>query len=522
MPPPATLPGACADPCFSQTLPGRGAAARSQRRARVLASLVVTAAALGQSPGAAATPVPAAITEFVTGDGSRFLLLPTAGTRLIHWAQATPCSLLEDSPGMEGLTRAVHERSLAGTTELGSRDPAREGFLAEGIIARKLELLQVSLRGETPPNTAIQELQLWQEEIQGLRDRGAYRRLMRSAPAIGPELELTDSTAVLLVSTDLGGLERVGDLLRQRREDASLFGASARFSDYGVERLRAWTADPEERIRSEVAALAFLDGPLRRLGLAPGSVRVATTQAIQNAWERSQHPARAVHVLVGAIDTERVRATLEKVFTRTRLRLPSEPAPPISQSRAQREAALGGAQTAAVFLAMPVPRVRPAAAEAALRWLGDGESSALREKLADAGYRDFAVRTRFPFPAGLGHRAAEGMLLIEAQAGPADPRAMNVEVLRRELEKALTQLRDAAPPPPSLAVFNARLAKEHTEVRRDPARLAVELARSIQEGRTAEEVLAPWRPVTEAECRRFLRKALAPAQRVTVTWRPDQ
>jgi len=472
------------------------------------------------APGRAQPRRSTEITQFRTPDGSRFVLIPTAGTSMIHWAQATPCSLLEDVPGFEGLTRAVHEQSLFGTTELGSRDPAREGFLAEGIVERRAALAQQLLRGVAPDPQDLAELAEWQKEILTLRDRGAYRRLVRSAPAQGPELSLSESTAVVLVSTDATGLRRVAELLLQRREDAALFGAGERFEQERLERIREWTEDPSARIRSEVAALAFLDGPLRRLGLAPGSARVASTAAIQAAWHRSQHPARSVHVLVGDIEVAAVQAILNEVFDRTRLPAPEAALPPLNQERAQRQAALSGAPTAAVFIAMPVPTVRPAVADAALRWLGQGDASALRVALVDAGLRDFQLAFRYPFPPGLGHRASEGMLLLEARMGPTDPRAANIDFLRAHLLKAVADARVQAPPPAALAVFNAALATEQNAKKRQPSELAVVLARALLEGQRPQDVLKPWQAVTEAECRAFLRDALAPARRIMVTWRP--
>ncbi len=92
----------------------------------------LTCALVAQMLCAQAGPSTPDFEDFRTPDGSRFVLVPTGGPPVIHWVMATPAGVMEDPPGLDGLSFAVARSSMAGTSSTSSLDwQAESRILAE-------------------------------------------------------------------------------------------------------------------------------------------------------------------------------------------------------------------------------------------------------------------------------------------------------------------------------------------------------------------------------------------------------
>lgn len=333
-----------------------------------------------------------------TPDGSRFLLLPTGGTDLVHWSLASPAGPMEDPLGHEGLAIAVLDASMAGTWRTGSKDPAAEQRALAAFDS-------VLASGGAPSAAAIASAAAAQ-----LSDARAYMRVLAAAPAIGVVNGERNGCGLLSLTTTNAGLERVAALLVERREQNALrtlqFAWQARVAAMAA----GGAGDPLQGLRAEAWALAFPGHPLGRMGERAAAVvdRVKATEV----WMQTQRPDRTIHVLSGNFDPKVVQAVLNRTFAVSALG--NEPWTQVPLPRplaAERRSALPGLAVPACVIGW---RLRgdedPEALAQLTLWLGSGPESCIGRAIRAQNLPAPVLRCAAPSPAGI----AGGLLLIEA------------------------------------------------------------------------------------------------------------
>lgn len=408
-----------------------------QRRRIVQPIAAALALALGTADACAQATV-----DFRAKDGSRFVLAPTPGAPIVHWAIATPIGVAVDPADAPGLAEAAALASMRGTWNFGSLDVARERQ-----ALTELDAIEAELRGA--PKAASAELDAKRARANELRtlatslcDAAAFRRVLAAAPAAGVQLRFTATTSILSLRTTPLALPQVAKLLVDRRERQSLRGVEAELESVQRRAVAAWDADPLSPLRAEAIALAFAGHPLARAGERPTPAPTRRDTALAT-WALSQHPQNSVHVLTGSFDAAAVRADLERTFERTLMPAaqPRQPAVPRAIA-ATRRAAVPGARFPAVLVAFPLPpEIDRDAAATAARWFADGPESWLGKELVRSGRATARVAARAPWPEG----AAAGLLVVEVTDAAGTREGLTEETLA-----LIAAGRSAAPEPGQL------------------------------------------------------------------------
>lgn len=356
--------------------------------------------------------------DFRSPDGSRFVLLPGDGPGILHWVIATPAGPLEDPPGLEGLSIACAQSSLAGTFRSGSLDAAAERRALADLDAANLALLTAPRDGDRPPTELLQRRDSAQAAAAALADPGAFLRALAHAGATDVRVSNRRTVCLLSLTTVPDAVAEVGALLLERREQAALRSFEVAFDAVRALDTAAFDADPLAALRAEVMALAFPGHPLARFGERPGTGPVSRAQA-EAVWRRTQAPSRSVHVLTGRFAANDVRTVLERTFAHSELGAPPPPPQPPMRSTAMRRSTVPGPK-AAVAVAWPLTGNEDRRLlQAAGRWLGGGTASFLGRELTQAGRTAVRVECRVPWPEGV---TAGGLLLLEVLGdGPDEP-----------------------------------------------------------------------------------------------------
>lgn len=348
--------------------------------------------------GALAAQSPQAPVDIRTPDGSRFLLLPTGGTDLVHWSLASPAGPMEDPLGHEGLAIAVLDASMAGTWRTGSKDPAAEQRALAAFD-------RVLTSGGTPNAAAVASAAAAQ-----LSDARAYLRVLAAAPAIEVVHGERSGCGLLTLTTTNAGIERVAALLVERREQNALrtlqFAWQARVAALAAR----GAGDPLAGLRAEAWALAFPGHPLGRMG--ERAAAVTDRDKATELWLQTQRPDRTVHVLTGNFDPKVVQAVLNRTFAVSALgNEPWTPAPLPRPLAAERRSALPGVAVPACVIGW---RLRgdedPEALAQLALWLASGPESCIGRAIRAENLPAPVLRCETPSPAGI----AGGLLLIEA------------------------------------------------------------------------------------------------------------
>lgn len=469
----------------------------SRSTARLAPLILLGAAAL--LPGAPAQSGGAV--SFRTADGSRFVLLPTLGPPLVHWAVATPAGALEDPAGLEGLAVACARASLNGTWRTGSRDPAAErAALEQADAAARAARTAAGSAGDDGVAAA-------RAAAAALSDPQAFRRVLAGAPAL--DLTLTESpwSTVLSLTTTVDGLARVAELLLERREDGALRGLAEAWAVTIEARRPAAAADPMEPLRAEAISLAFPGHPLGRTGERPAASAAPDRATALQVWQRTQRPDRSVHVLIGAFQVETVRPLLERTFASTALQEPVPPLPAPRHLPASRRSSVPGTDRGAVVALRLPAGAEPAVAACAASWLGPGPNTLLTRELARRGVTA-AARASVVLPG----QGLPGLLLLELWRAPAgvDAAALGLELIGVAAQRA--------PEPVDLGRAHAALMAEHEARTRSPRARAATAAELLLRYPSAP-VLPSAAPPAPAAVHDLLRAASTSPPSV-VEWKP--
>ena len=475
------------------------------------------------APTTPAAPAPTPdFRELRTPDGSRFILVPTSGPRVVHWVMATPAGVVEDPPGLEGLSFAVARAALAGTGVSGSRRSEREVRLLAWLNQHEEAIARARAAGMPLPANALVELEKVRLEAASLADSLAWQRALREVPALGPDLTETDDGVLLHVTTSPAGVPSVGRLLVERREGKVIRDIHPHLRAVREEAQRQ-RAGVRGALRRELLALAFLGHRLGAAGATPAPVPLMPSweQAV-TLWQATQHPSRTCHVLVGGFDADRVAQALEVTFAATAMVPPSIPARPApSPEPIERRTELRGQEHAALAIAYSVPpHTAPHELAVLAAWLGGDAESLLPRAMRRAGLEGTTVETSAPFPT-----AAGGLLLIEIEAPAAAPAAAPAPApaaapaaapdarpeadLAAIVDAALADAAQAGPSAADTAAAEALVQAHASAGDGGDAALAAEIAAQCGLcGRPVEEVLRPPTVMTRGDLHQLAQRTL--------------
>jgi hypothetical protein len=453
---------------------------------------------------------PSRATEFTTPDGSRFVLIPTAGPPVIHWAIATPCGPLEDPAGHAYLAEACVRASLNGPFRISSAtSPAAEQAAIEAFEAAATELARASSAGSTPTAAQQQAYADARAAMQAAGNPRAFRRTLMAAPTQDLEVKTTYDTCVIGFSTTESAMARVANLMVERRENSAMRGIETILEDLQRQGQRSWDGDPHAPLRSEVLALAFAGHPLATSGQRPAT-GILTRARAEATWRRTQRPDRTLHVLTGRFDVEATRQKLEVAFARTGLGSEVLPAmPPPARLGAMRSSTIPGAPYPTVLLAWQLQGDEDPVTLAILaRWLG-GIDSPLGRELRRLGRKNPGIDCSAPWPL----RGPASLLLVvvtDPDNGPGDLAAQVLTICRTAGTQSLA--------PGEVLAAQAGLEQVWEYDSRKPAllaaRLAIEMLRAPEVGR---RLRGPLTVDTEALAR--ARAQIFAGQPVVVEWR---
>lgn len=484
------------------------------------ASIRVLAAALVASSGAAAQSDSAEAgldwAAFATADGSRFLLVPTGGPPVVHWATFTPAGVLEDPVGLEGLSYAVARAAMAGTVQIGSKDQRREQAALKALDEAEMALATARAQEARLDTELLDRYRLARLAAAAAADPIAWERELRAAPAMPSRLHQLPDGMLLHVATSVAGLGRVAALLYERREQPILRTLHDEFRSVRAElaEQRAATAIA----RGELLTLSFLGHPYSRGYIDTGRPVSLTRATALEVFGRTCFPARSMHVLTGGFETASVQALLERVFATTRLQRNAVPAPTVAAFPSTRLATIRGARQPAVTIGYQLgSHATDTALLIVVEWLAGSDDSELATRLRLAGHPDVTVRATAPFPGS----AAEGLLVFEIES----PEASKGPVAEKLLDDFDAVLARALADGPSAALLDDATARVDTQRRArrlGPERLALDLAiRCGLEGVAAETALAPIATPTAAAVLALAKELLHERRRTIVLQETD-
>lgn len=464
-------------------------------------SRIALAAALGV---ASAAQDPAAVVQFRAPDGSRILLLPVEGAPIVHWTTFAPAGATEDPAGGIGLAVAVARASLWGAVPTPQVDAARAAW-------RSYEQLDAQLQqaGTEAPEELFERWRNALEQALTTADPFAWQQELRSAPAIGPELEVVHDGTLLQLTVPTNALERVVSLLAQRRSGALLVGWRRQLEIARLERQRDRGARPFGGIVDELLEIGLAGHPATREEpelLAAPSVDAGDALAV---FARTQSGPRTLHVLVGSFDPATVRALLERELTPLPDSGDLAPSRVTPTPRGERRSSLHGATSALVAGWLPPPGISAHALELLAEWLAGGEDAFLPQRLRARGLPTISVRAAARFP------------------GPQPPYLFGIEIADRGVPPAASEtllaaldavLAEALETGPSaverdlvVARHAARQVPERAGSRELSRLLAIECGAG---GREPQDVLSP--PALDAAALHAAARALLVRERRTV------
>ena len=460
------------------------------------------------------TPRAPEFREVHTGDGSRFILIPTGGPPVVHWVVATPAGVLEDTAGLEGLSFAVARASLAGTRIDSSRNPEAElaALAEEDRLERQLDRARAT--GEPDDEILTAAVVAARERVAELSDPLAWERALREAPAIDARSSQVTEGTLLHITTSGTALPRVAQLLYERREGTVLRGVHRAFRAVRRDLVRRRSNEPRDRMRREVLGLSFLGHAYAGAYTVPDSPRPLSRDRALQVFQQTQHPSRAIHVLAGGFDADGVVEMLEGVFGATSLPpydLPPPPPPPFEH--VERQATILGNGPRAVAIGFRLPRDHDAQTLAVLvEWL-TGDFSRLRSALELRGHTEIAINGTAPFP-GRTH----GLFLLEVEDLSTGTDAQPAAQLRADLESILDNIVERGPTAPEVRRAVARVLGRSAASRLGTQSLALELALACGlEGRDPAPVLRPRPEVNTEQLHELSRALLIDTNRVIVT-----
>jgi predicted Zn-dependent peptidase len=437
-------------------------------------------------------------------DGSRFLLVPTGGPPVVHWVTLIPAGVKEDPPGLEGVSMALARATLAGTHAIGSEDPLREA--AAITRARSLARQLAASGGKNPALAAL--LGEAEARVRRLARPLAWEKALRSAPSSGSQLLPVRGAALLRVTTTTRGLQRVAELLKDRRDRPLLRGVHGHFEQVRREREHQFAQDPRTALRRRLVAKVYQGHPFSRF-YAQSKDRSLTFDAAVEAYRRLSDPKRSRYVLTGGFDVDTVEAVLKQVYEHTaeapdRVDLPQAQA----SHPADRKPAADPRDTLA--LGCPIPKLTSIRALAVfVAWFAGDQDSYLVDALRARGHPHVQVRATVPFP------APGGLLLVEVSV-PGEK--LNADSkLARDLAEVLGKAMEQAPGAEQLA-----RARQHVRARRaralaSPGTIALNLARIWTiTGEPPTAVLQVDAKISGAAIQQMCRQMLAEKKRTVV------
>jgi hypothetical protein len=468
---------------------------RRRRRALLLPLALLPAAAGAQDPSQRL--------EFATPDRSRFLLLPIDGSPVVHWAMFAPAGPAEDPPGAPGLSVAVARASLWGAL------PGEAGEAARAAWRKHEELEErIAASAGPPAETLVAE---WHESLAAAVKAGdpfAWQQALRTAPALGPELQVVPGGTVLRLTTTPGALPRVAQQLVARRDGALLTGWRTQLRLAQQERRNERAARRLGELHDELLEIALPGHPAAREVQELADAVLPDVAAARACLARTLAPERTMHVLIGGFDPVELRALLEKRFAQAPE--PAQPPRPLPAApRGERRSDLRG-ESAAVLVGYPLPAAAPPAAiELLADWLAGGDDAFLPRQLRARALPAISVRIAPRFP------DAPGTTLFAIELRDLGRQPAAASAMLAALDAVLAEVVSVGPSAAEQELAAGRRAAAELAARASPRALASLLAVACGTGRTAASVLAP-EPIGAAELQSLARDLFAAGRRTIV------
>jgi hypothetical protein len=385
--------------------------------------------------GAAQAPGPGRDTahSVTTPDGSRFLLLPTPAFPHVTWTVATLADPWLEPAGLEGLTAAIAEASLAGTWRTGSADGPRE---RQALLDQE-DAVRALFANPADP-AARERAQNGAQLLRSLARPEAFRAMLADLPAHGVEVVWRDGLVAFQLTTLPEALERVAACWFEWREEPALRTLAEVWPGTVMRLGNQLALDPALAVRTELLALALPGHPLARQLDRPNRALPTRREAFEG-WQARLHPRAAVHVLVGDFDPNAAREVLQRTFRSTSLPAPQPAAvPPPRPITSLRRATVRGTSQPICACAWVIPDgPEPALVETGLRWFAGGPDSFLGRAVA-ARSKGAAVRASAPWPPAPGGRS---LFVVEVLGGDATEGLADLvlDTARAAAQRSLTE-----------------------------------------------------------------------------------
>ena len=371
---------------------------------------------------------------FGTSDGSRFLIVPTGKSDLIHWAVAIPAGELIDPAEHPGLSFAIARATLSGSDTIGTTNWVEEQKAQLGLDAAMRELQLGLGRGEPPSEELQRKIPQLTGRLERFRQPDEWERQVRAAPSTRFEIQEHEHAVVTSVTTTRGGLPIVARLFMDRRENSVLRDLALRYKDILTEREQAATTD-SDRVRREMIDLAYFGTRTRLATLQP----LVDSKIANDLYRKIFAPSASFNVITGGFELAEMKQYIQRQFTKTACPVWTPPKRDVRRGSRVRISTLTGERRGiAVGLQADVP-ISMDQLRILGEWLSGGSSSYLARMFAKSGVIGAQCRTAAPFPLG----SNPGLLLAEVWTSP-DPRLAStadlLEILRSALARAPIQI----------------------------------------------------------------------------------
>lgn len=428
------LPGIVASLLCAAGAPGQGTAPAKPKPAAQPAD---KPAAQGTKPKANKPKQPPRIVSEVvnTGDGSRFLLVPTAAAPVIHWITAIPAGDLIDPPEHPGLSHAIARSTLSGSDSVGTANWAEEHKAQTQLDALMRDVTMMLASGQMPTEEMARKVTQLKGRIDRLQEPRGWERQLRAAPSTEFEVREFPNAVVTGVTTTRTGVATVARLLMDRRENSILRDLQAQYNALLAERAGRSATD-SERVREEIIDLAFY-GARARISV---TVPTVDKERAREIYRKMYSPAATFQVITGGFDLAEMRRFLQRQFTQTSLPMWVPPTRDIRRDSKMRVSTLSNGSRRGIAIGIRTDASITANQLRVLgEWFGGGPTSMLARQFSRAGIVGVECRATAPFPPG----ANPGVLLIEAWTSP-EPRLATdadlLEPLRRALAESVNRI----------------------------------------------------------------------------------
>ncbi|MGK7344915.1 MAG: M16 family metallopeptidase [Candidatus Nitrospinota bacterium M3_3B_026] len=301
--------------------PGRRAGLRisSYLQAAVLYALILC------SP-AAAFDLEERVREFTLDNGLRVLFLERRGAPIFAAHIAFKVGSVEERSGYTGAAHMLEHMLFKGTTTIGTKDWEKEKPLLEKVweIGDKLD----SAKREGAPEEEIKELREKLAEAQREQKKyvisDSYSKIYTAEGGVGFNAGTSKDLTTYIIRLPANKLELWAWIESDRMRDAVMREYYAERDVVMEERRRSYENRPQGKLYERFLSAAFIASPYGWPIIGwESDIAVLPLGEVKRFWDTWYAPNNAVIAIVGDLDFENVKKTIEKYFGP----LPARPLP---------------------------------------------------------------------------------------------------------------------------------------------------------------------------------------------------